>query len=583
MEQGYKDFLISGTKDKTLMRLLEDDIVNDTGIFMFVANAKDTIRKDTIRKHIEEFKNTISDSNLGTIEAWDKKYSVPDCFKRTLLTSTDYVASCNVNATEVYGDFNNMPSAPSVKESPLMVVTQTSSLVEICNFKDLAPGIDAESKFSEFSNFKLMVDVISHIVKETKNDKKNKPNSLIKSKESNNSLVGRYIVERIDCNNFYGMLQVRFVSRYKRVVYNHYFLKDKDYKQSLQLIDEKYKLGVIKNNNFTINAIYKHSRDTNMSGILFDTIEEQEQLNLSTISNRNMYLLSKVCNRNFKLITSLKNSLRAYCASNNKLDINSSVKISSSLMLSSVVFNSLKRKEVENLITTTMIAGISLEAELFNTEISISNTADEISEKRILDTAKLVLKNVPTVDKTLDEYKSDIERVFAEYITKEKRSLNVFKDHYKRQQDTDMLNKLSNFLTSVRDTINKSMFDDMLWLNYQGPKKLDDKITILSALNSIVINDKINNTNILGDEEVFVDDIFIALETSRRESALIAKILTNSLNIELRKFINNIKLKSISKIDSKLEETINNLNNLKAEELITATDEYAIDAMKIKG
>ena len=235
MEQGYKDFLISGTKDKTLMRLLEDDIVNDTGIFMFVANAK-----ETIKKHIEEFKNTISNSNLGTIEAWDKKYSVPDCFKKVLLTSTDYVASCNVNATEVYGDFNNMPSAPSVKESPLMVVTQTSSLVEICNFKDLAPGIDAESKFSEFSNFKLMVDVISHIIKETKNDKKNKPNSLIKSKESDNSLVGRYIVERIDCNNFYGMLQVRFVSRYKRVVYNHYFLKDKDYKQSLQLIDEEY-------------------------------------------------------------------------------------------------------------------------------------------------------------------------------------------------------------------------------------------------------------------------------------------------------------------------------------------------------
>lgn len=578
MEQGYKDFLISGTKDKTLMRLLEDDIVNDTGIFMFVANAK-----ETIKKHIEEFKNTISNSNLGTIEAWDKKYSVPDCFKRTLLASTDYVASYNVNATEVYGDFNNMPSAPSVKESPLMVVTQTSSLVEICNFKDLTFSIHAENRFSEFSNFKLMVDMISHIVKETKNDKKNKPNSLIKSKESDNSLVGRYIVERIDCNSFYGMLQVRFVSRYKRVVYNHYFLKDKDYKQSLQLIDEEYKLGVIKNNNFTLNAIYKHSRHTNISGILFDTIEEQEQLNLSTISNRNMYLLSKVCNRNFKLITSLKNSLRAYCASNNKLDINSSVKISSSLMLSSVVFNSLKRKEVENLITTTMIAGISLEAELFNTEISISNTADEISEKRILDTAKLVLKNVPTVDKTLDEYKSDIERVFAEYIIKEKRSLSVFKDHYKRQQDADMLNKLSNFLTSVRDTINKSMFDDMLWLNYQGPKKLDDKITILSALNSIVINDKINNTNILGDEEMFVDDIFIALEISRRESALIAKILTNSLNIELRKFINNIKLKSISKIDSKLEETINNLNNLKAEELITATDEYAIDAMKIKG
>ena len=200
-----------------------------------------------------------------------------------------------------------------------------------------------------------------------------------------------------------------------------------------------------------------------------------------------------------------------------------------------------------------------------------------------MDTAKLVLKNVPTVDKTLDEYKSDIERVFAEYIIKEKRSLNVFKDHYKRQQDADMLNKLNNFLTSVKDTINKSMFDDMLWLNYQGPKNLDDKITILSALNSIVINDKINNTNILGDEEMFVDDIFVALETSRRESALIAKILTNSLNIELRKFINNIKLKSISRIDSKLEETINNLNNLKAEELITATDEYAIDAMKIKG
>ena len=254
-------------------------------------------------------------------------------------------------------------------------------------------------------------------------------------------------------------------------------------------------------------------------------------------------------------------------------------------MLSSVVFNSLKRKEAENLITATMIAGISLEAELFNTEISISNTADEISEKRILDTAKLILKNVPTVDKTLEEYESDIERAFAEYIAKEKRSLNLFKDHYKKQQDDDMLNKLNNFLTSVRDTINKSMFDDMLWLNYQGPKKLDDKITILSALNSIVINGKFNNVivNILGNEEMFTDDIFVALETSRRESALIAKILTNSLNIELRKFINNIKIKAISRIDSKLEETINNLSNLKAEELITATDEYALDAMKNKG
>ena len=578
MEQGYKDFLISGTRDKTLIRLLEDDIINNTGIFMFVANAK-----ETIKKHIEEFKNTISNSSLGTIEAWDKKYSVPDCLKKTLLTSTDYVAGYNINATEIYGDFNNMPSAPSAKESPLIVVAQTSSLVEICNFKDLAPGVDPESKFSEFSNFKLMVDIISHIIKETKNDKKDKPNSLIKSKASDNNLVGRYIVERIDCNNFYGMLQVRFVSKYKRVVYNHYFLKDKDYKQSLQLIDDKYRLGVIKNNNFTINAIYKHSRDINISGILFDTIEEQEKLNLSTISNRNMYLLSKICNRNFKLITSLKNSLRAYCSSNNKLDINSSLGTSSSLMLSSVVFNSLQRKEAENLITTTMIAGISLEAELFNIEISLSNTADEISEKKILDTAKLVLKNVPTVDKTLDEYKSDTERVFAEYIAKEKRNLNIFKDHYKKQQDADMLNKLNNFLISVRDTINKSMFDDMLWLNYQGPKKLDDKITILSALNSIAINDKISNINILGNEEMFADDIFIALETSRRESALIAKILTNNLNIELRNFINNIKLKTISKIDNKLEETINILNTLKVENLITATDEYAIDAMKNKG
>ena len=181
MEQGYKDFLISGTKDKTLMRLLEDDIVNDTGIFMFVANAK-----ETIRKHIEEFKNTISNSNLGTIEAWDKKYSVPDCFKRTLLASTDYVASCNTNAIEVYGDFNNMPTAPSVKESPLMIAVQTSSLVEICNFKDLTFSIHAENRFSEFSNFKLMVDVISHIIKETKKDSKGEPNSLIKRKESDN-------------------------------------------------------------------------------------------------------------------------------------------------------------------------------------------------------------------------------------------------------------------------------------------------------------------------------------------------------------------------------------------------------------
>ena len=61
MEQGYKDFLISGTKDKTLIRLLEDDIINDTGIFMFVANAK-----ETIKKHIEEFKNTIEEA-LNTI------------------------------------------------------------------------------------------------------------------------------------------------------------------------------------------------------------------------------------------------------------------------------------------------------------------------------------------------------------------------------------------------------------------------------------------------------------------------------------------------------------------------------------
>ena len=74
MEQGYKDFLISGTKDKTLIRLLEDDIVNDTGLYMFIANAR-----ETIKKHIEGFKDTVLKSNLGIIKAWDKKYSVPDC------------------------------------------------------------------------------------------------------------------------------------------------------------------------------------------------------------------------------------------------------------------------------------------------------------------------------------------------------------------------------------------------------------------------------------------------------------------------------------------------------------------------
>ena len=64
MEQGYKDFLISGTKDKTIMKLLEDDMVNDTGIYMFVANAK-----ERILEHIEEFKDTVLKSNLAKVKS----------------------------------------------------------------------------------------------------------------------------------------------------------------------------------------------------------------------------------------------------------------------------------------------------------------------------------------------------------------------------------------------------------------------------------------------------------------------------------------------------------------------------------
>ena len=53
------------------------------------------------------------------------------------------------------------------------------------------------------------------------------------------------------------------------------------------------------------------------------------------------------------------------------------------------------------------------------------------------------------------------------------------------------------------------MFADMLWLNYQGPKNLEDKITILSALNSIAINDKVNTINILEDEDLFTENLFV--------------------------------------------------------------------------
>ena len=50
----------------------------------------------------------------------------------------------------------------------------------------------------------------------------------------------------------------------------------------------------------------------------------------------------------------------------------------------------------------------------------------------------------------------------------------------------DIIKNLSNFLISARDTVNKSMFADMLWLNYQGPKNLEDKITILSIYHFFV-------------------------------------------------------------------------------------------------
>jgi hypothetical protein len=218
---------------------------------------------------------------------------------------------------------------------------------------------------------------------------------------------------------------VRFVSNGKRIVYNHYFNKERDHKQSLQLIDREYNLGIIRNNNFTLNAIYKHSRYTNNSNILFDTPESQESLNLAKISNRNIYLLSKVCNRNFKLITSFKSNLNSYLAQK-QIAKCFSLGISSSLVLNSTMITSLKRKETENLITASMLAGVSLEASLFNTEMTIENTIEEISVDRITNIAKLGIKNVPIDGKSLETYSSDVTRVFTEYIAKEKRNITDF-------------------------------------------------------------------------------------------------------------------------------------------------------------
>ena len=118
---------------------------------------------------------------------------------------------------------------------------------------------------------------------------------------------------------------------------------------------------------------------------------------------------------------------------------------------------------------------------------------------------------------------------------------------------------LTQFKISFEDIIVKSMYADNSGLFFKTPKDQEDKMTMLIAAKSIILEkaEKVNKFN--------GESLFKLEPSSRRLSNYISSSINNSLISDINRINNFINSDVKSRVDERIEKVISDIDNLTLE------------------
>lgn len=541
MQQFYKDFIINGTKDRAFSSELDKEIIGNINNFIF-----GEISGDRIRDIIEDYTGEISRNRIATVI--DSKMGlewVVDAFTRM-----------NNNKLEFY------TNAGLTSNNSLFIISSMQSLVEINDYTDLIKDI-ALAENEEMSN----KDILSRF------------NSLIafkdifttKSEDCKDQDYHRVYTKRMqidvpgETNCYIYKIQLRVVISDTRVIYNHYCVLRNDIDYSLELLDKEYGLGLLKENNKTIKAMYAKPEASLHSAPLFvsDVVNLKEE-----IGNKYTFAITNALNKNNALFRTLDGQLKELesklgdklkvldISANHELNSSRDFIVSAAKRIYSLNKN-LNLKELDIAISTVIAAAINFNVVERNIKYKALDLVGSISASSSISTIKLCMQNMP-----LDP-KDDMSILESEFNTLRNKKILEITEVSKGLLNglkVDLMNMLNNFMLTFEDLIIKSMYEGNVGLFFKAPEDKEDKISMLIAARSITLNKNIDSFD--------AASMFGLDKSSRRISNLTSNIIYNTIIELMNDIIGFIDTKVGEEIDSNSEKAIEDINSLELEEVL---------------
>lgn len=553
MEQYYKDFLLNGTNDRAFSSVLDKDIIGNINNFIFGENSGNRIR-GIIKDYADEIvKNRVADV-LSDEFGLDH---VLDSFTRLGTYRFEFFTNANLK--------NN---------NRLFTISSMQSLVEINDYTDLIKNVavveneemSAKDKFNRFNSLKTFRDLFKSMSGAVDTEDNHdwigkKINN--KDKDQNRIYTQRLQVDIPGETNCYiCKIQMRVVMNYTRVVYNCYCVLRNDIDYSLQLLDKEYDLNALQENNKTIRSMYENSyRSAFIAPLVIDDI-----LNINReTSDKFTYSISNALNKNKALIQNLDVQIKGveeklsgnfeYLGLRIHEHLNSAADIivESTNRLYSLNKN-LSLKELEIAAATIVAAAINYNVCERNIMYKALDTVVNVSANNLISTIKLCMQNMP-----LDsEYEELQERFVAFKESKKNEAISVSNNAINTLQ-MDMYKMLTQFKISFEDIIVKSMYADNSGLFFKTPKDQEDKMTMLIAAKSIILEkaEKVNEFN--------GKSLFKLEPSSRRLSNYISSSINNSLISDINRINNFINSDVKLRVDERIEKVISDIDNLTLE------------------
>lgn len=541
MLQFYKDFLLNGTRDRAFSSVLDKDITGNINNFIFGENSG-----DRIRGIITDYSNEIKRNKIARVI--DSKFGlewVLDSFTRMNGSELEFYTNADKN------------------EDSLFTISSMQSLLEINDYTDLIAGTavaeNEEVDISKrFKSFKMFNDLLR------------------KTPTSPSSGDHRVYTQRMqidipgETNCYIYKIQSRVIISNTRVVYNHYCVLRNDMDYSIELLDNEYNLGILKENNKTIKYVYKYFTD--FKHIVPFSGRDLEEINQCT-SDKFTFALCNVLNKNQALYASLEAQLnhleRRFEDGVENFNVNHRpLRVSADIIKEFAkglytLNKNLSLKELDIAFTTILAVAVNFNVAERNLTYKAIDIINSTSSKDIKNIIKLCLNNIPETREDIENYNyGDTVRAELAHL-KAKKISEVEK--ISRDTTVDLFNELwkllVNFKVVAKDIIIKSMYEENIGLHFQAPRDQEDRITMLTAVKSIEMI-SLEERNKLSLEEVDAASLLKLNTSSRRLSNAISNTAYLILLTEINKLIGLIKVEARNAVDVATEKVVNEIDEL---------------------